>query len=207
MAPIASSSCPGTPSLRTMKTSSGASRACATWKATGTPPRGKPRTMTSSRWPIRRATSRPRSCPASILSRNRGVPSRECPSMVLTAAKLPLHRLNLGVKEFDLGQQFFNLLREIPDPRPPPRDAVVLVRGGQLSPQSGALGYVKRCNAQRQRISRVPTIAVGWQQVVRGGLQHPAEGEKETELNSLLVAFDPRESGDADFGRARYIIE
>ena len=127
--------------------------------------------------------------------------------MVLTAAKLPLHRLNLGVQEFDLGQQFFDLLAEIPDPRPPPCDAVVLVCRGQLPPQSGPLGYVKRRDALHQRINRVPPIAVGRQQVVRWGLQNPAQSEKETKIDSLLVAFDPREGGDADFGPARYVVE
>ena len=127
--------------------------------------------------------------------------------MVLTAAKLPLHHLDLGVQEFDLGQQFFDLLVEISDPRPPPRSAVVLVRCGQLPPQSGPLGYVKRRDAQRQRINCVAPIAFSCQQVVRWGLQNPAEGEKQTEINSLLVAFDPREGRDADFGPARYVVE
>src|SRR5437016_1248533 len=49
IAPTASSSNPGTPSLRTMKTSSGTRSACATSYATGTPPRGNPSTITSSR--------------------------------------------------------------------------------------------------------------------------------------------------------------
>ena len=49
IAPKASSSWPGTPSLRTRKTSSGAPSARATSAATGTPPRGSPSTMTSSR--------------------------------------------------------------------------------------------------------------------------------------------------------------
>src|SRR5581483_11589113 len=49
IAPIASSSWPGRPSLRTRNTSSGAPRARATSAATGTPPRGRPRTITSSR--------------------------------------------------------------------------------------------------------------------------------------------------------------
>ena len=48
MAPIASSSCPGKPSLRTSTRSSGARKACAISKATGTPPRGKASTTTSS---------------------------------------------------------------------------------------------------------------------------------------------------------------
>ncbi|MFC7649473.1 hypothetical protein ACFQX6_60620 [Streptosporangium lutulentum] len=65
IAPIASSSLPGTPSLRTRKTSSGASRAMAISYATGTPPRGSPTTMTSgvSRWFARSpARTRPASC-------------------------------------------------------------------------------------------------------------------------------------------------
>src|SRR5207244_11559382 len=49
IAPTASSSNPGTPSLRTMKTSSGTRNARATSYATGTPPRGRPSTITSSR--------------------------------------------------------------------------------------------------------------------------------------------------------------
>ena len=47
MAPMASSGWKGTPSLRTTITSSGASRASATSRARGTPPRGSPRTTTS----------------------------------------------------------------------------------------------------------------------------------------------------------------
>src|SRR5436309_15411767 len=39
----------GTPSLRTTQTSSGTRTRCATSNATGTPPRGRARTMTSSR--------------------------------------------------------------------------------------------------------------------------------------------------------------
>src|SRR5687767_4275989 len=49
MAPIANSSCPGTPSLRTTNTSSGALKYLATSQATGTPPRGKASTTTSGR--------------------------------------------------------------------------------------------------------------------------------------------------------------
>src|SRR5438105_6016990 len=73
-APIASSSWPGTPSLRTMKTSSGAPSLRATSYATGTPPRGKARTIRSG-WPARVA-SRPASTrPASARSAKR--PSME----------------------------------------------------------------------------------------------------------------------------------
>src|SRR5712692_8686973 len=56
-----------------MKTSRGASSACATSYPTGTPPRGRARTMTSSRLPSFRASSRPRSCPASTRSEKREV--------------------------------------------------------------------------------------------------------------------------------------
>src|ERR1035437_18592 len=48
IAPIASSGWEGNPSLRTTMTSSGAPSVLATSKATGTPPRGSPRTTTSS---------------------------------------------------------------------------------------------------------------------------------------------------------------
>jgi len=48
-APIASSSWPGTPSLRARNTSSGAPNFPATSKATGTPPRGSPSTIKSAR--------------------------------------------------------------------------------------------------------------------------------------------------------------
>ncbi len=48
-APIASSGWEGTPSLRTMKTSSGAWSARATSAPTGTPPRGRASTSTSGR--------------------------------------------------------------------------------------------------------------------------------------------------------------
>ena len=63
-APIASSSCPGTPSFLTTKTSSGACSAFATSYPTGTPPRGKARTTTSSRFrnsPSLEASKRPAS--------------------------------------------------------------------------------------------------------------------------------------------------
>jgi hypothetical protein len=43
---MATSRRPGVPSFRTKKTSSGARSALATSKATGTPPRGSPSTMT-----------------------------------------------------------------------------------------------------------------------------------------------------------------
>src|SRR5690349_6575682 len=49
IAPIASSSRPGTPSLRTTNTSSGADNAFATSHATGTPPRGNASTTRSRR--------------------------------------------------------------------------------------------------------------------------------------------------------------
>src|SRR4051812_30442926 len=67
-APIASSGCDGTPSLRTKMTSSGASRARATSYATGTPPRGSATTTgcSSRRWSSRAASRRP----ASARSRN-----------------------------------------------------------------------------------------------------------------------------------------
>ena len=68
MAPMASSGWNGTPSLRTTMTSSGAPSACATSNATGTPPRGSPRTTTSwSRTYCSRAAS---SRPASTRSAN-----------------------------------------------------------------------------------------------------------------------------------------
>src|SRR5207253_2228079 len=70
MAPIASSSWPGTPSLRTRKTSSGASSALATSNATGTPPRGSPRTSTSGRLAYAESFAA-RIWPASLRSRNR----------------------------------------------------------------------------------------------------------------------------------------
>src|ERR1700730_12986520 len=47
IAPIASSRCDGTPNLRTMMTSSGASSTVATSNATGTPPLGRPSTTLS----------------------------------------------------------------------------------------------------------------------------------------------------------------
>ena len=47
-APIANSGVPGTPSLRTTSTSSGAPSASATPAATTTPPRGKPNTSGGS---------------------------------------------------------------------------------------------------------------------------------------------------------------
>src|SRR3954469_22658800 len=47
IAPIASSRCPGVPSLRTRNTSIGAFRAVATCRATGTPPRGSASTSTA----------------------------------------------------------------------------------------------------------------------------------------------------------------
>src|SRR5690606_25360862 len=62
-APIASSSWPGTPSLRTTKTSSGAPRARATSNATGTPPRGSARTAAGC--PAKRDRSRASARPAS----------------------------------------------------------------------------------------------------------------------------------------------
>jgi len=46
-APIASSGWLGTPSFRTTTTSSGVCSSCATSKATGTPPRGRPTVTTS----------------------------------------------------------------------------------------------------------------------------------------------------------------
>src|SRR5438477_12147810 len=49
MAPAVSSSKPGTRSLRTLKTSRGTASRCATSYATGTPPRGRPSTITSLR--------------------------------------------------------------------------------------------------------------------------------------------------------------
>jgi len=49
MAPSASSSWPGAPSLRTTSTSNGARRASAMGLATGTPPLGNARTVTSER--------------------------------------------------------------------------------------------------------------------------------------------------------------
>src|SRR5512139_218500 len=62
-APIASSGWKGTPSLRTTITSKGASSAEATSKATGTPPRGRPRTTVSG--PRRCSTLRASWRPAS----------------------------------------------------------------------------------------------------------------------------------------------
>src|SRR5579859_2779817 len=71
IAPMPSSGCSGTPSLRTRMTSSGASRARATSAATATPPRGRPSTTTSL---SRNGNSRLASCrPASDRSRNRMV--------------------------------------------------------------------------------------------------------------------------------------
>src|SRR5659263_163579 len=63
IAPMASSGWNGTPSLRTTMTSSGAPSAPATSNATGTPPRGRPRTTTSwsCRYSSRAASSRPAS--------------------------------------------------------------------------------------------------------------------------------------------------
>ncbi len=49
-APKANSSCPGTPSLRTIIKSNGAFIASEIIAATGTPPRGSARTMTSFRF-------------------------------------------------------------------------------------------------------------------------------------------------------------
>ena len=68
IAPMPSSSCPGVPSLRTTITSSGAPRAVATSAATGTPPRGRPRTTTSA--PRRWSSAAPNRRPASTRSAN-----------------------------------------------------------------------------------------------------------------------------------------
>src|SRR5438874_4574416 len=68
MAPMASSSWPGKPSLRTRKTSRGAFSAWATSKATGTPPRGNARTCTSGRLAYVMSLSA-RTRPASVRSR------------------------------------------------------------------------------------------------------------------------------------------
>src|SRR5215472_4599301 len=68
IAPMASSGWNGTPSLRTTITSSGASSSLATSNATGTPPRGRPRTTTSL--PRRNASSLARLRPASARSAN-----------------------------------------------------------------------------------------------------------------------------------------
>ena len=70
MAPIASSGCPGTPSLRTISTSSLAPSAAATSAATGTPPRGRPSTTTSSR-PEYPPSSAASARPAAVRSANR----------------------------------------------------------------------------------------------------------------------------------------
>src|SRR5580765_3812755 len=68
MAPMASSGCPGTPSLRTRNTSRGTWSSRATSYPTGTPPRGRARTTTSERPPY--AISGFASCrPASARSR------------------------------------------------------------------------------------------------------------------------------------------
>src|SRR5262245_60678583 len=67
IAPIASSSCPGTPILRTRNRSSGAPSAFATSYATGTPPRGKASTMTSDR-PVYADSSAASCRPASLRS-------------------------------------------------------------------------------------------------------------------------------------------
>lgn len=65
IAPMASSGCAGTPSLRTRKTSNGAASLAATSNATGTPPRGSPNTRTSERWAY--SARRAASCrPASV---------------------------------------------------------------------------------------------------------------------------------------------
>src|SRR6266511_1654792 len=71
IAPIASSECPGTPTLRTTKTSSGAPSAFATSYPTGTPPRGSASTTTSSRPPYSSRSSSARNRPASVRLRNR----------------------------------------------------------------------------------------------------------------------------------------
>ena len=86
IAPMASSGWPGTPSLRTRKTSSGAFSAEATSNATGTPPRGRPNTSTSVRpaYSVRRAAS----CrPASIRFLKRTVDSS--PSRSEGTSELP----------------------------------------------------------------------------------------------------------------------
>src|SRR5205085_4308183 len=89
IAPTASSSKPGTPSLRTIKTSSGTRSACATSYATGTPPRGKPRTITSSR-PAYFESFKPSIRPAS--ARFGKIPSMSaitvCPESVQSAERL-----------------------------------------------------------------------------------------------------------------------
>ena len=70
IAPMASSSCPGTPSFLTRRTSSGMFSARATSKPTGTPPRGSASTMASGEPPCCRRRSA--SCrPASLRSWNR----------------------------------------------------------------------------------------------------------------------------------------
>ncbi len=79
MAPIANSSCPGTPSFRTSQTSRGTWRALAISYATGIPPRGNPRTSTSGKlayWDNSAAKRRP----ASVRLWNRG-------SMILTSRR------------------------------------------------------------------------------------------------------------------------
>ena len=78
MAPMPSSGWNGTPSLRTTMTSSGAPRARATSKATGTPPRGRPRTTT--------CLSR-RSC--SLAARRRPASARSAKTMATSAQDPP----------------------------------------------------------------------------------------------------------------------
>src|SRR5687768_4145379 len=92
MAPMASSECPGVPSLRTMKTSSGASSVVATSNATGTPPRGSASTITSSRfaycWSLA-ARVRPASRRSVNASRSLNMTAPDGPSRAVLLARGP----------------------------------------------------------------------------------------------------------------------
>src|SRR5256885_1094072 len=98
-APIPNSGWVGAPTLRATNTSSGASRARATSKATGTPPRGSANTSGDSNScpPTTEASRRP----ASIRSRKRiGVLLLEFDSVVELAKKVPeMARLIAGMPE------------------------------------------------------------------------------------------------------------
>ena len=105
-----------------------------------------------------------------------------------------------------MGQQLVDVQTETAHVRSAPRTARIAIRAaGQLPPELGTLGRFEGCDLQSQRIA-VRRMAIA-QQLVRGGFEDFAERQKKSEIDALLVAFDSRQSGDADLGPARYIIE
>src|SRR3954453_3487223 len=117
----------------------------------------------------------------------------------LSPAEALLHRLDLAADEVDLREQLFDFIDHLA--------SIVLAAAmrlalrGQRAPELGAVAGLHAADGADEGIDTFFIDGVA-EDFVRRQLEDAGESEKETEIEILLVTFDPGEGGSADLRAA-----